>query len=133
MGDKSLSQFKAFYSDLATPRYRDLLFNSKTAEADLNAIMPFVMGMGKETYSCQGILHPGITCRAFLFKKLSSTAKHAWKICILPAIMPLLTHKRDEFIKTSNSGRLKILFEIFKKYMRNMIWLTIGNAIYICL
>ena len=130
MAANDLKWFEDFYSKLEQSQHKEQWQNLKPdlKQSFFQKIMPTVMTVGRIPYSCEGVTHPGYSCKAFFVEKFTRCAINCMKISLLASLIPQIWRKRKQLFSGPMQKRLKTLKVIIIRYIRATLWLTIGTC-----
>lgn len=96
--------------------------------AYFQAIMPTVMSVGREPYSCRSVFHPGKTCNAYIVDKIVRATLNCVKITFFASLIPQLVRKRKKLFTKDYRKMLKTWFTIIIRFIRATLFLVVGTS-----
>ena len=125
--------FKDLWSRLDGLQHPKLIMNHKSAEyrdSYFRTIMPAVISIGREHYSCRDVFHPGRTCEAYVVDKLLRCIPSCAKITFIASLLPQIFKKRNHLINFKNPRKLlRTLKTILVRYIKATMFLVLGTWI----
>ena len=93
------------------------------------ALMPTIMSIGRERYSCQAVWHSGLSCRAYALDKFTRAWQNCAKILFIASFIPQIVAKRKKLFSKDPRTVLKTLRKILWRYFRATLWLVLGTSL----
>ena len=102
--------------------------SSKTSY--LQAIMPTIMTVGRQKYSCRDIYHPGKTCSAYWVDKIIRCTLNCIKLTLISSLVPQIIKKRKQlFLSRDINVIMRTLKKILIRYIRAISFLVLGTSL----
>ena len=102
-------------------------FGSKFGQ--MKAVMPLVLGLGKQAYSCRDIYHSGRTCRQFLLNKLKMSLLNGLKLFFFASYLPFMIKRRKELMSLDIKRIIRVILEAALDCLRGASFVMLGNSV----
>ena len=93
-----LAWFEQIWRNLNSLYHKELVLGAPAEFRNrwFRDIMPAVMTLGREHYSCRKVFHPSMTCNAYAIDKLKRAFSNSAKICFFASFLPLVARKKRQ-------------------------------------
>ena len=124
-----LKEFEHLYSKLTILQHPEVVLATPSKFGQMQAVMPLVLGLGKQAYSCRDIYHSGRTCRQFLLNKLKMSLLNGLKVFFFASYLPFMIKKRNELMSLDLKRIIKVIMEAALDCLRGASFVMLGNSV----
>lgn len=90
------SSFEAIYSGLNKLQHKKLVLNQSPTfkQAFFKEVMPAILSLGREPYSCRRIYHSNVDCKTYCMDKMGRSFLNGMKLCFFAQLIPAIARYR---------------------------------------
>lgn len=122
------SSFEALYSGLSKLQHKGLVTRQppQLKKTFLREVMPAILSLGREPYSCRGVLHPNMDCKTYCVDKMARAFLNGMKLCLFAQLVPAIARYRKQLFSSDSEQVLKAAHKILKGFLRATLFICLG-------